>query len=63
MYGDFKAGYQIGIRGGMGINIKFLDQPKALEGLLTVIGYQRVDGRVRRSEAIQGISTAAAPTG
>lgn len=56
LYGDFKAGYQIGIRGGTGVNIKFLDQPKALEGLLTVLGYQRVDGRVRRSEAIQGIT-------
>jgi HK97 family phage major capsid protein len=55
-FGDFKAGYQIGIRGGAGVNVKFLDQPKALEGLLTVLGYQRVDGRVRRSEAIQGVS-------
>lgn len=54
-YGDFKAGYQIGVRGGAGVNIKFLDQPKALEGLLTVLGYQRVDGRVRRSEAIQPV--------
>ncbi len=57
-FGDFKAGYQIGIRGGAGINVKFLDQPKALEGLLTVLGYQRVDGRVRRSEAIQGVTLA-----
>ena len=56
LYGDFKAGYQIGIRGGAGVNVKFLDQPKALEGLLTVLGYQRVDGRVRRSEAIQAIT-------
>lgn len=55
-FGDFKAGYQIGIRGGAGVNVKILDQPKALEGLLTVLGYQRVDGRVRRSEAIQGVS-------
>jgi HK97 family phage major capsid protein len=53
--GDFKAGYQIGVRGGAGVNVKFLDQPKALEGLLTVLGYQRVDGRVRRSEAIQPV--------
>ncbi|HZP06770.1 MAG TPA: phage major capsid protein [Terracidiphilus sp.] len=57
-FGDFKAGYQIGIRGGAGINIKFLDQPKALEGLLTILGYQRVDGRVRRSEAIQSLALA-----
>jgi HK97 family phage major capsid protein len=52
-FGDFKAGFQIGVRGGAGVNVKFLDQPKALEGLLTVLGYQRVDSRVRRSEAIQ----------
>lgn len=58
-FGDFKAGYQIGVRGGAGINLKFLDQPKALEGLITVLGYQRVDGRVRRSEAIQGVTLAA----
>lgn len=55
-YGDFKSGYLIGYRGGAGVNVKILDQPKALEGLLTILGYQRVDGRVRRSEAIQGIS-------
>jgi HK97 family phage major capsid protein len=55
-FGDFKAGYQIGLRGGAGVNVKFLDQPKALEGLLTVLGYQRVDARVRRSEAIQSVT-------
>lgn len=58
LFGDFKAGYLIGIRGGAGVNVKILDQPKALEGLLTVLGYQRVDGRVRRSEAIQAITLA-----
>ena len=56
LFGNFKAGYIIGHRGGSGVNVKILDQPKALEGLLTVLGYQRVDGRVRRSEAIQAIS-------
>lgn len=58
VFGDFKAGYLIGIRGGAGINVKILDQPKALEGLLTVLGYQRIDGRVRRSEALQPITIA-----
>lgn len=58
MYGDFKQGYLIGYRGGAGVNVKILDQPKALEGLLTVLGYQRVDGKVRRSEAIQPIALA-----
>jgi HK97 family phage major capsid protein len=56
LFGDFKRGYIIGHRGGSGVNVKILDQPKALEGLLTVLGYQRIDGRVRRSEAIQAIS-------
>lgn len=56
LFGDFKAGYLIGHRGGSGINVKILDQPKAIQGLLTVLGYQRLDGRVRRSEAIQAIS-------
>lgn len=56
LFGDFKAGYLIGHRGGSGVNVKILDQPKAIQGLLTVLGYQRVDGRVRRSEAIQAIS-------
>jgi HK97 family phage major capsid protein len=56
LFGDFKAGYIIGQRGGAGVNVKILDQPKALQGLLTVLGYQRIDGRVRRSEAIQAIS-------
>jgi HK97 family phage major capsid protein len=56
LFGDFKAGYIIGLRGGTGVNVKILDQPKAMQGLLTVLGYQRVDGRVRRSEAIQAIT-------
>ena len=55
VFGDFKRGYVIGERGGSGVNIKILDQPKALEGLLTILGYQRVDGHVRRSEALQPI--------
>ena len=56
LFGDFKAGYIVGIRGGAGVNVKILDQPKASLGLLDILGYQRVDGRVRRSEAIQGIT-------
>lgn len=56
LYGDFKAGYIIGDRGGSGINVKILDQPKATEGQVILLAYRRVDGRVRRSEAIQGIT-------
>ncbi len=56
LFGDFKLGYTIGDRGGSGINVKILDQPKALEGIVQFLAYRRTDGRVRRSEAIQAIT-------
>ena len=56
LFGDFKQGYVIGDRGGSGINVKILDQPKAIEGILQLIAFRRTDGRVRRSEAIQAIT-------
>jgi HK97 family phage major capsid protein len=56
LFGNFKQGYLIGDRGGSGINVKLLDQPKATEGQLILLAYRRTDGRVRRSEAIQGIT-------
>lgn len=55
-FGNFKFGYVIGLRGGLGINVKILDQPLATAGQLIVLAYRRVDGRVRRSEAIQAIT-------
>ena len=55
LYGDFKQGYLIGVRGGAGINVKILDQPQAAQGLLGILAYRRVDGRIRRSEAIQSV--------
>ena len=58
LFGDFKRGYLIGDRGGSGINVKVLDQPKAAEGLITLLAYRRTDGRVRRSEAIQAYNVA-----
>lgn len=58
LFGDFKTGYVIGDRGGSGINVKILDQPRATEGLIVLLAYRRTDGRVRRSEAIQGITLA-----
>jgi HK97 family phage major capsid protein len=58
LFGDFKQGYVIGDRGGSGISVKILDQPKAMEGLLILLAYRRTDGRVRRSEAIQAITLA-----
>jgi len=58
LFGDFRMGYLIGDRGGSGINVKLLDQPKAAQGLLTLLAYRRTDGRVRRSEAIQSYNIA-----
>ena len=56
LFGDFKIGYVIGDRGGSGINVKILDQPRATEGLIVLLAYRRTDGRVRRSEAIQAVT-------
>ena len=58
LFGDFKQAYLIGDRGGAGINVKILDQPKALQGQLVLLAYRRTDGRVRRSEAAQAITLA-----
>jgi len=55
-FGSFSDGYVIGDRGGSGMFVKILDQPKALEGLTVLLCYRRVDGRVRRSEAVQAVS-------
>lgn len=56
LYGDFKQGYIVGVRGGTGINVKILDQPWANQGQLGILAYRRLDGRIRRSEAIQAIT-------
>jgi HK97 family phage major capsid protein len=56
LYGDFKAGYIVGVRGGAGINVKVLDQPWAADGQLGILAYRRLDARVRRSEAIQAVT-------
>jgi predicted phage gp36 major capsid-like protein len=46
----------IGDRGGAGTFVKILDQPLATAGQTILLGYKRVDGRVRRSESIQAIT-------
>jgi HK97 family phage major capsid protein len=56
LFGSFQDGYVIGDRGGSGTFVKILDQPLATNGQTVLLGYKRVDGRVRRSEAIQAIS-------
>ena len=55
LYGDFKAGNIIGVRGGAGINVKILDQPWAAQGQLGILAYRRLDSRVRLAEAIQSV--------
>ena len=56
IFGDFQQGYVIGDRGGSGLVVKILDQPRATEGLIVLLAYRRMDARVRRSEALQAIS-------
>jgi HK97 family phage major capsid protein len=58
VFGSFKRGYVIGDRGGSGINVKILDQPKAKEGITQLLAYRRTDGRVRRSEALKALKLA-----
>lgn len=55
LFGDFKQGYIIGVRGGAGINVKILDQPYAPQGQLGILAYRRLDAKVRLSEAIQQV--------
>ena len=59
LFGDFKRGYIIGDRGGSAIRMMILDQAYAAEGLITLLGYRRTDGRVRVAEAIQTLTIAA----
>jgi HK97 family phage major capsid protein len=56
LFGSFTDGYVIGQRGGGGTFVKLIDQLLATAGQTILLGYQRVDGRVRRSEAIQAIT-------
>jgi HK97 family phage major capsid protein len=56
LFGSFQDGYVIGDRGSSGTFVKILDQPLATSGQTILLGYKRVDGRVRRSEAIQAIT-------
>ena len=56
LYGSFKDGYIVGIRGGGGVNVKVLDQPMAVQGQIGILAYRRLDAKVRRSEAIQAVT-------
>ena len=55
-FGDFKAGWVIGDRGGNAIRAKVLDQVAALNGQVVVLGYRRTDQRCRIQEAVQLMS-------
>jgi HK97 family phage major capsid protein len=55
LYGDFKAGVIVGVRGGAGISVKVLDQPWAAQGQIGILAYRRIDSRIRQSEAIQAV--------
>jgi HK97 family phage major capsid protein len=59
LFGDFARGYIIGDRGGSALFLKVLDQADAAQGLMDYLIFRRTDGRVRRSEAIQGLTIAA----
>ncbi len=58
LFGDFKRGFLIGDRGGSGISVKVLDQPKAASGLITLLTYRRTDSHVRAAEAIRSLTLA-----
>jgi HK97 family phage major capsid protein len=61
LFGDFRKGFLIGDRGGSAMIMKVIEQDVTLaqQGVLTLLGYRRTDGRVMRSEALQGITIAA----
>jgi HK97 family phage major capsid protein len=61
LFGDFPRGYLVADRGGSALILKVIEQDVTLaqQGILTLLGYRRTDGRVMRSEAIQGITIAA----
>jgi HK97 family phage major capsid protein len=53
LFGDFKAGWVIGDRGGSAIRAKVLDQVNALQGQTVILGYRRTDQRCLLPEAVQ----------
>jgi HK97 family phage major capsid protein len=56
LFGDFKAGWVIGDRGGSSIRAKVLDQVSALNGVTVILAYRRTDQRVRIAEAVQAFT-------
>jgi HK97 family phage major capsid protein len=58
LFGDFKAGYIIGDRGGSALRLKVIDQLLATTGTLWWLLYRRTDARVWVQEAIQQYNVA-----
>jgi HK97 family phage major capsid protein len=60
LFGDFRASYVVGDRGGSALFVKVLDQiAAAAAGEINLMFYRRTDGRVRRSEALAQYNIAA----
>jgi HK97 family phage major capsid protein len=53
LFGDFRAAYVVGDRGGSALFVKVLDQiAAAAAGEINLMFYRRTDGKVRRGEAL-----------
>ena len=59
LFGNFAQGYVIGDRGGPALILKVLNQAGMQQGIVNLLFYRRVDGRVRAAEAIQSLTIAA----
>ena len=58
IFGDFRAAYIVGDRGGSAIRVKRIDQDatKTLLSLVPALFFRRTDGRVRDPLALQPIT-------
>lgn len=59
IFGDFRRGYIIGLRGGNALLLKVISQLVGTTGVMQYLLYQRVDGRVWNSEALAPLSISA----
>jgi HK97 family phage major capsid protein len=57
LFGDFASFAVIGDRGDSNIKIKVLDQVAALNGQTVILGYRRVDQRIKLQEAVVQLNT------
>jgi HK97 family phage major capsid protein len=59
IFGDFKRGYIIGLRGGNALLLKVISQLVGTTGVMQYLLYQRVDARVWNSEALEPLTISA----